>query len=408
MILGCRYLGLDVHSETIYVTVVDPRSNGPDEQYEFDLEHLDCFIARLRPNDHLALEATTNSYYIYQRLQAAVPQGSVVIANPVKLKMIAQSGAKTDRNDSRSLALLLALGKLPTVWVPDEQTHEDRILLYHRGRLIKDRTRTLNRIRSLLMESGLRCTRSSLKSNDARKFLRSLCAQLSPAGQMVLDSHLERLTHLEGQIQSLDAQVEIRVAKRPERQLLATLPGVASLVALTITAVIGTIDRFDSPASLANYAGMVPRVRSSAKRAKHGSITKAGSKMLRWAIVEAVQQLRRHSPSFRCQFRRLARRKGKSVATVACGRQLLEVIWCMLRRNEPFRETQPKTIERKERRRQQRLAQAQSMVVDAGRDRFLEHLSTLRDLADRGAPRGVIPAQLRVANSNGLVLKPSG
>lgn len=109
--LNCRYLGLDVHSETIYVSVLDP--NAPEEQYEFDLENLDQFIARLRPNDHLALEATTNSYYIYNRLKAAVPQGSVVIANPVKLKMIAQSGAKTDRNDSRILALLLAWESSP-------------------------------------------------------------------------------------------------------------------------------------------------------------------------------------------------------------------------------------------------------------------------------------------------------
>ena len=264
--------------------------------------------------------------------------------------------------------------------------------------LIKDRTRTLNRIRSLLVKSGLRCSRSSLKSKDAREFLRGLRGQLSAARQTVLDSHLDRLTHLDGQIQSLDAQVEVRVEHRPERELLGTLPGVASLVALTILAVIGTIERFDTPESLANYAGMVPRVRSSARRAKHGSITKQGSRMLRWAVVEAVQQLRRHSPTFQRLHRRLARRKGKALATVACGRKLLEVTWCMLRRNEPFREAQPGSLERKERRRQQRLAKAQATIAGQASqqpDRLVEHLSTLQQLADRGTPRAALPPQLR-------------
>lgn len=400
-----RIFGLDVHAETIYVTAMS--AGTPDEQYELDLENLDKFIAQLRPDDHLALEATTNSYYIYRRLKVAVPHGKVALANPVKLKMIAQSGAKTDRNDSRTLALLLALGKLPEVWVPDERTQEDRDLLYHRAALIKERTRTLNRIRSLLTASGLRCSRSSLKCKEARSFLAGML-NLSVAKRFVLDNHLERLDHLDGQLRALDAQIELRVDERPEHRLLATLPGVASLVGLTILAVVGTIERFASPDSLANYAGMVPRVRSSAKRVKHGSITKAGSRMLRWAVVEAVQQLRRHSPSFRRLYQRLHRRRGKAIATIACGRRLLEVVWCMLSRQEPFQEAKPEAVERKEKRRRQRMVKALADIATSKPHRVVEHLATLRELAARGQPRGALPLQLCIPRTNEFAAAPSG
>ncbi|MFN8608615.1 MAG: transposase [Vulcanimicrobiota bacterium] len=133
-----------------------------------------------------------------------------------------------------------------------------------------------------------------------------------------------------------------------------TIRGV-NVLTVTIMAVIGRIDRFATADSLVNYAaGLSPRQRSSAGKSRNGSITKAGSKRLRWALTEAAQSLCRTDGPYRNLCKRLERKgKSKGVAAIACARKLLTAIWCMLTRCEPFHHAEPelsRVLDRKERR----------------------------------------------------------
>lgn len=386
-----RYIGVDLHPSSASVTILDPQTQGC-EQFDFPMNAagVRSFLERLRPEDRVALEATTNTHYLRRQLLGLVKE--VAIANPVKMKAISQSQAKTDRNDSYQLAVLLLAGTLPTIWVPDEETRQDRAVLAHRAGLIKDSTRLRNRIRSLLTEEGMSWPHSDIFSRDARRFLKQLHSQLTWDAQARLTALLGQLDALQATIKKLEATIELRAQKRsPQLGVLMTIPGVHSLTGLTILAVIGTLDRFKTPDSLANYAGLVPRMRSSCQRTRHGKVTKKGSRMLRWAVTQVVRHLVQQPGPFQNFYRRLLNKKNKGAAIVACGRKLLKVIWHMLRTGEAFRGAQPEKVVRKEEQREAKLRAAKAYIESQAEGvmaTLVEHLTDLMELTPVGIDPG--------------------
>ena len=179
-----------------------------------------------------------------------------------------------------------------------------------------------------------------------------------------------------------------------------TIRGINVLTAFTVMAIVGRMDRFPSADSLANYAGLVPRQYSSAGKSRHGRITKAGSKMLRWALTEAVQSLCQADGPYRNLCKRLERKKkGKGIAATACARKLLTAIWCMVTRCETFHHADPELVERKIQRREQRLKAAHPFVEDQQKrhhEVILRQLGLVQALASRGALMPV-PDQLRAS-----------
>ena len=156
------------------------------------------------------------------------------------------SHAKNDRNDSYHLAFLLSIGMLPTIWMPDKETQEDRELLHYRASLIQDQTRLKNRIRALLAEHGMNWDGSDIKSACAQRFLMRLKSRLSSASREVLANQLEQLDFLDTRLQRLEPIIQVRAARWPELALLMTIRGINVLTAFTIMAIIGRMDRFPS------------------------------------------------------------------------------------------------------------------------------------------------------------------
>ena len=161
-----RVIGLDISHDSASVTEIHP--NQDVHQYEFALndEGLKTFLGQLKPDDRVAMEVSSNSRYLYERIKPLVRQFKV--ADPKKLKLISRSQAKNDRNDSYILALMLAVGVLPSIWMPDPQTQADRDLLHQRQAAKGNQTRVQNRIRSLLAQHGIRVEASRVNTQDAR------------------------------------------------------------------------------------------------------------------------------------------------------------------------------------------------------------------------------------------------
>lgn len=375
-----RSIGLDVHRDRIYVTVLD-LWKGTCKQYEMSTQERDveALVSTIGPDDQVALEATRGSSYYVDLLLAR--GASVSVANPAKLSFLSKN-AKNDRNDSLSLALHLASGTLPTVWVPDKETREDRQILHYRVNLIQEQTRLKNRVKALMAEHGVTWTG---KASDL--FMMKLRNRLSWGAQVVLANLLEQLDLLERRLKNMDDLIQVRAARWPGVALLMTIRGIDVLTAFTIVATIGRIDRFLTADSLANYAGLVPSQRSSAGKSRNGKITKAGSKMLRWALTEAVQSLCRMDGPYRNLCKRLERKnKGKGKAATACARKLLKAIWCMLTRGETFRHAEPKLVEDKVRRREQRLNAARKVVEEKKKrhhEVIMRQLALVQELASR-------------------------
>lgn len=410
-----RFIGLDLHRDTIYVTVLSIADNTA-PQFEIKAKDFELFADTLGPGDQVALESTRGSRYYVKRLQARGV--AVAVANPMKLDWLKGETAKNDRNDSFRLALLLALGTLPTLWVPDDETQQDRELLHYRCTLVQDQTRIKNRIQALMAEHGVGCP-SDIQSQDAQLLLLRLTTGLPGTAREVLTGQLEQLEQLEVRLARVEAIVEVRAARRPEVALLMTVRGLNVVTALTILAAIGPIERFSTPGSLANYAGLVPRQRASAGHSHQGKITKAGSKTLRWALTEGVRTLCKADGPYRNLCQRLERKKkNKGQAITACARKLLVAIWHMLTHNETFRFAEPDLVERKVKRREQRLAAARQTLARDKKDRqreiIVRQLALVQELAKRGttlplpAPLRATFGRARTVSSTPTAIAPTG
>ena len=116
-------------------------------------------------------------------------------------------------------------------------------------------------------------------------------------------------------------------------------PGIGWVLAFTIAAEIGEIDRFSSPEKLCGYTGLCPRVNRSGDKDRRGPLTKHGPTYLRWALLEATMHALKH-PAYAERYqrnkRRLGKQRGAKVAQVDIARRLTHAIWHMLSRNQQF------------------------------------------------------------------------
>jgi transposase len=115
--------------------------------------------------------------------------------------------------------------------------------------------------------------------------------------------------------------------------------GCAKVLAFTIAAEIGGIERFSSPERLAGYTGLCPRVNQSGGKDRRGPLTKHGPTYPRWALLEATMHALRHpaySERHQRTRRRLGKQRGAKVAQVDIARRLAQAIWRMLSRNQEF------------------------------------------------------------------------
>jgi transposase len=192
-------------------------------------------------------------------------------------------------------------------------------------------------VHALLLAHGRPCPVSDLFGARGRRLLERLALPEPWAG--TLAASLRLIDELEREIAERERELARLGADHRYVPLLTTVPGIGWVLAYTIAAEIGDIARFPSPAKLAGYSGLCPRVYQSGESDRRGRLSKQGPKYLRWALIEATTHACTH-PHYRERYqrtkRRLGRQRGPKVAQVDLARRLSEAIWHMLTRNEPF------------------------------------------------------------------------
>jgi transposase len=161
----------------------------------------------------------------------------------------------------------------------------------------------------------------------------------------VIDDNLRLVDYLTDEIEALEADVQLSDEHKRIVKLLKTMPGVGTIIAITILAEIGDISRFSSPKALCHWAGLTPRVRNSDQVIRHGRITKEGSPYLRASMTRAATVASRCSPKWYRLHERMLPRCGKKGAKVVVARRLLTVVYHMLKRQQPYQENYSQTGE---------------------------------------------------------------
>jgi transposase len=159
---------------------------------------------------------------------------------------------------------------------------------------------------------------------------------LSPSRKQLLERELRVLSFLEECVAEEDALVKVEAKQNEVVKLLKSIPGFGDLSALLFLAEIGDCSRFHNAGQVSSYFGMVPSENSSADKRHLGSITKEGSGLMRWALVQCAWAAIKCDTEFVRRFNAIRKRQGKQVAIVAIARLLAEVAFHVARDRVPF------------------------------------------------------------------------
>jgi transposase len=328
------YLGVDVHKRSCVFTAIDSEGNLLKQgRFNNNLQGVIEFASTLSPKVQLVLEPVLNYLWLLDHIEPQV--GSVHVATPHKIRIIAESKSKTDRYDSRMLAELLRTNFLPESWIPPYHIRDIRNISRQRSHLVKTMVMNKNRIRHLLFLHGTNLSVFDISSLKARREIRRLC--LSDNILKAIDQCLEIISVLKKSIAELERELDEKSRGIEDIALLKTIPGIGPIRSATIYAEIGDIHRFRSAKALASYTGLTPTIRASGEKIHSGQITHLGSRPLRQALVEASISVIRKSPDLHRMFCRVLYRSNVQKARVAVARKIATIIFAMLKRREQFR-----------------------------------------------------------------------
>jgi transposase len=286
-------------------------------------------IARAGPSPRVVAEATYGWYRAADTLAAAGAE--VHLAHPLGVRGFACRRVKNDERDAADLADLLRMGRLPEAWIAPGPVRELRELTRCRHKLVKARTSGKDQVHAVLAKLGIPVTCAGIFGTGGTIWLDGLVLPQPYAGKVA--SLRKVCALLAEEITVLDAAIAGLAEHDQGYQAIRVLPGIGPVLAAVIVAEIGDITRFGHPARLCSWAGLTPRHRESDVKVSRGHITKQGSRMLRWALIEAIQHVPAGHPLRQRKDDIIARRgkEAKNIAKVAAARQLLTWIFYAMR-----------------------------------------------------------------------------
>ena len=330
LIIGCDY-----HPSVQQIAFVETETG---DYSEHRLKHSDGeaekFYRDLKlraVSVRVGLEATGHTRW-FERLLAELGY-ELWIGDAAQITAMRVRKQKTDRQDAAFLLKLLLEDRFPRVWVPSPENRDLRQLLWHRHRLVQMRTRVMNQLQSVAMREGLQ-RRGGLRSKPGRERLELL--PLAGWANRRRQDLLNLLDRLNESVEDLTTAVQQEAEKLPEARLLMTYPGVGPVTALAFVLIIGYPERFQCGKQFGSYVGLIPEEASSGLHRRLGHISKQGSSLLRFLLVEAAQAAARFDPEWRSKFLHLAMRRERRIAKVAMARKLAISLYWMWRKQRDF------------------------------------------------------------------------
>ena len=281
------------------------------------------------------IESMTGARFVHDTLEQL--GWDVLIADAQKVKGLAPLACKTDRIDARVLAVLSYRDLVPEIWLPDPRVAQGAracpvSVASGQAQVDAQTPRPLDADRVRQALPGDRSVRRR-RPQPARR------ARRSEPWRSTLTASLSVIDDLDAADRRRStASCSATGADHPYVPLLMTAPGIGWVLAFTIAAEIGEIERFSSPKKLVGYSGLCPRVIQSGEKDRRGPLTKTGPKYLRWAMLEATMHALRH-PAYAERYqhtkRRLGKQRGAKVAQIDIARRLTEAVWHMLTPTSP-------------------------------------------------------------------------
>jgi len=348
------YCGVDFHARQQTIAWCDTRDG---EIHFADLAHhvresVREFYSQFTDRVIVGFEASGYSAWFEEMITELGHE--VWIGEAAEIRRRARSRQKTDRRDAELLLDLLLKDEFPRVHRPTLESREILRQLRYRQRLVRLRTAVINSLHAISLSAGV-SLKAKLLTKAGRKRLLEL--RLSLAHEQQRTEWLELIDQLNKRIERIEKQIEEIAKADPRVQRVRTHPGLGLLNGLALVHTLWPVERFRNRRQVAAYIGLEPREYSSGEKQRFGRISKAGSRLLRHLLVEAV--LTAVSPkngdeNLRRLYFRLTHRRDKARAKVAVARHLLIHAWIMLRDEINYAEFHRRGVEVRSARKVQR------------------------------------------------------
>jgi transposase len=336
-----KYIGVDLHKQVIKLCVFSKESGTPVCEFwkKFDCRDtakIRHFFA-IQGEYQVAVEATANYEWFCKLIEKSASR--IVLVHPKKMQIIAVSTRKTDKIDSAILGEFLALDMLPEAWRPSPRIQEYRSLVEHRRYVRKRITSVKNKLRN--KAAYYNADIPDLFSKRGWEYLKKL--PMSAGNRAITQSLMIEMQVHEHQLEEIDKALakfrkEASIPEREAREVLATIPQVSNVTIDVVLSALGDWRRFPNARAVTSYAGFDPGVRESAGKRKNLSISKEGSRTLRWGLIQAAWRLVGKTQRWRAVYDKLRGNTGsKKKAIVGVARRLLGVMFSMLQRGEAYR-----------------------------------------------------------------------
>jgi transposase len=234
-----RFVGLDVHRQSVMVAAVDAQQHILLAPIKIPVETFQAWAgSQLQASDQV--RARSHVECLDGLCDSVLPLvAEVTVADAHKISLISRSPRKTDQHDALFLAKLLAAHLLPAVWVPPKPVRELRNLIAHRRHLVRDRTATKNRLHSVLHRHNLYLPEGDPFTEANRAWWQALT--LSRSEQLRVRHELLHIQHLSQLIEEVEAEIAHLSTQEPWSEQLAfliQLPGVSWLSGMTILSAV--------------------------------------------------------------------------------------------------------------------------------------------------------------------------
>jgi transposase len=328
------FVGMDVHKNYLQVAVLDEKGKIlNNSRVDNNLIKVNEFFDSLHPssNTKVVMESSGMWYNIYECLSKR--HLDVRLSNPAKTRAIASAKIKTDKLDALKLADLLRGGYIAECYIPTKETMDLRELVRHRAALVRMRTKLKNKIHSIMLMNG-----TSVSYVGTHTFTKGYIEKLKELNDYRINGYLRIIESLNDEINTVSKKILLLAQEDEIARLLMTVPGIGYYSALLIVSEIGDINRFPDSYHLCSYAGLIPSTRSSGGITYHGSITKRGSKYLRWIMLECLHaHIRNEKTSNVAQFyHRISKKKGNPKAAVAAASKLLKIVYWIMKEKRTY------------------------------------------------------------------------
>lgn len=348
------FYGIDLAKESFKAAIL---REGADDRHMVSCplhgEAFDRFKAQLLPDDYVAVEASTNTFWFVDQICHLVKECFVL--DPFKLTIIYRATKKTDKTDALKIAHKLKYfilfdksgSEFPRIFIPSKEIQELRSLLSTYALFKKELVMTKNRIRSILTQNGyFGLKRKNISVQKQQKQILDISFPATVHEQLIV--LIELLNAQEKSIKGLkETVISKSAAFKREIDILTSIKGISPFVAVVLMADIADISRFKNAKHLCSYLRAAPKIDASGDSTKIGRVNKHSRRLSMSVLVECMNHFRESSPKLNAFYERKVLGKSRGKVRVAVVRKVLVAIYYMLSQNEYFHDMDGKNHDHK-------------------------------------------------------------